>query len=364
MNGEQKGPRVNGPAEHIDRISVLELVNVLLRRRRLTLAFPVVAALVAAVISLVVKPQYTATASFVPEAESEELSLPGLAGLAAQFGVAIPLGAGASSPQFYADVLESRTLRDEILSASYQDPRSESPGDSATLLDLLKVKGKSEQQRLERGRKRLKKAVSISVDAETDIVRVSTETRYRQLSADVVNLYLSLLNRFNLETRQSNAQERRRFIETSLGESENELTAAEDELKSFLERNRQFQGSPELKFQYDRLERRVLIKQEVFTELRRQYEEARIQEVNDTPVITVIDQAVAPEDKSSPKRKLTVVLVFIAASVIGTFAALGREFVERARDQEDREVAEFSSEWEAMRSELRGIFRRFRLKRS
>jgi len=352
------------PNEYLDRISVLELVNVLLKRRRLTIGFPIVVAVVAAVISLIVPPKYTATATFVPEAESEELSFPGLAGLAAQFGVAIPLGGAASSPQFYADVLKSRTLRDAVLSASFADPRTESPTDSAALLDLLRVKGENERKRLEKGRKRLKKAIAIGVDAETSIVRVSAETRYRELSADVANFYLGLLNRFNLETRQSNAQERRRFIETSMAEAESELDEAEEELKYFLERNRQFQGSPELQFQYDRLDRRMAIKQEVFTELRRQYEEARIQEVNDTPVITVIDRAVPPEDRSSPKRKLNVILAFIAAGVFGTFAALGGEFVQRARSREEQGVTEFNTHWEAMRSEASTVLRRFRLKRS
>ena len=335
----------------------------MLKRRRLTIVFPVFVAVVAAVISLVVSPKYTATATFVPEADSDELSLPGFAGLAAQFGVSVPLAGGANTPQFYADVLKSRTLRDAVLSANFADPRADSPTDSATLIELLKVKGDSERKRLERGRKRLKKAVAISVDAETNIVRVSAETRYRELSADVANYYLTLLNRFNLETRQSNAQERRRFIETSMAEAEGELDAAEEELKHFLERNRQFQGSPELQFQYDRLDRRVAIKQEVFTELRRQYEEARIQEVNDTPLVTVIDRAVPPEDRSSPKRKLNVVLAFLAAGILGTFAALGGEFVQRARSKEEQGVAEFNSQWEAIRADLRAVLRRLGLRR-
>ena len=93
-------------------------------------------------------------------------------------------------------------------------------------------------------------------------------------------------------------------------------------------------------------------------------QEARIQEVNDTPVITVIDRAVPPEDRSSPKRKLNVILAFIAASVFGMFAALGGEFVHRARDREERGVVEFNTHWEAIRSELGAVLGRFRQKRS
>lgn len=189
----------------------------------------------------------------------------------------------------------------------------------------------------------------------TGIVSLSTETHYPALSADVANLFIDLLNRFNLETRQSNAQERRRFAEERVADAERELLEAEEELKRFLERNRQFQGSPELSFQYERLQRRVRIKEEVLTTLRRSYEEARIQEVNDTPLITVIDRAVPPEKRSSPKRKLNVVLAFFLGGMLGVFGAFGREFVERARERDEEEFQELASRWAAIRAQLRSL---------
>jgi uncharacterized protein involved in exopolysaccharide biosynthesis len=138
-------------------------------------------------------------------------------------------------------------------------------------------------------------------------------------------------------------------------EAEAELRAAEDELRDWLERNRQFENSPELRFQYERLQRQVTIKQEVFTTLRRSYEEARIQEVNDTPVITVIDRAVPPEQKSSPKRKLNVILALFLGGIVGVFGAFGREFAERARESEKGEYEEFTTRWSAMKAELRSF---------
>src|SRR5438132_8548828 len=52
----------------------------------------------------------------------------------------------------------------------------------------------------------------------------------------------------------------------------------------------------------------VDIRQEVSLTLRREYETARIEEVNDTPVITVIDPPVPPHERSSPKRLLLVLM--------------------------------------------------------
>jgi len=356
MTSESPAPETQTTGDRresdVDEISLLELANVLLKRWKLVLALPLLAALIAAAISLVLAPMYTATASFVPETESGGMNLPGgLVGLAAQFGVSVPTE--ANSPAFYADVLRSRTLRDEVLSARFPDPRSEAAGDSASLLEILDIEGDSPAERLEAGRKKLGDAISVRVDNETGIVSASVETRYPALSADVANLFIDLLNQFNLETRQSNAQARRRFIEERMGEAEDELRAAEDDLQDWLERNRQFENSPELRFQYERLQRQVTIKQEVFTTLRRSYEEARIQEVNDTPVITVIDRAVPPERKSSPRRKLNVILAFFLGGVLGVFGAFGREFAERARESDKGEYEEFTTRWAAMKAELR-----------
>lgn len=339
-------------------IGLLQLLDILLKSWKLVVGLPLAAAIVTAGISLLISPKFTATATFVPETEARGTSLPGgLAGVAAQFGVSLGGSGGADSPAFYADVLKSRTLRDAILLASFADPRSGSAADSSSLLDLLEVEGDSEAQRLEVGRKELAKYTQIRVESETGIVAVSVETRHRTLSADVANFYIDLLNRFNLETRQSNAEERRRFVEERVTGAGAELQEAEEAYQNFLERNRQYAGSPELNFQAGRLQRQVTIKQEVLTTLRRQYEEARIQEVNDTPVITVIDWAVPPDEKSSPKRRASVVLAFFLGGVLAVVGAFGQEFIDRARVNDQEQFEKISSRWEATKQELLRMFR-------
>ena len=348
------GPAASSEGD-VDEVSLLQFTNVLLKRWKLVAGLPLGAAFVAAIMSLLIPAKYTAVATFVAETESSVVTLPGgLAGLASQFGVAVP-GGGANSPQFYADVLESRTLRDQVLQADFPDPRTETRGDSAALLDIFEIEGESEARRLEAGRKALDEVLTVRVDNVTSIVSLSTETHYPALCADIANLFIDLLNRFNLETRQSNAQERRRFAEERVADAERELREGEEELKGFLERNRQFQGSPDLSFQYERLQRQVRIKEEVLTTLRRSYEEARIQEVNDTALITVIDRAVPPEERSSPKRGMNVMLAFFLGGMLGVFGAFGREFVERARAREKEEFDELSSRWAAIKAELRSL---------
>lgn len=337
-----------------DDISLFRLATVLLKSWKLVTVVPVGASVLAAAVTLLIPPKFRATTTFVPEEEARPRSLPsGLAGLASEFGIGMP--GNTSSPQFYADLLASRTIRDHVLEADFPDPRTDDPSDRAALLDMLDIRGDSHTERLERAREVLDDITSVRVDDETGVVLLSVKMRFPALAAAVANRFVALLSEFNLETRQSNVTARRLFIEERLTEAEAELRSAEEDLQSFLERNRQFRGSPQLEVQYERLQRRVTIKQEVLITLRRQYEEARIQEVNDTPLITVIDRALPPEQKSTPKGGLIVGLVFILASMLAVLGALATELVDRAREESDEEYQEFASSWARTKAELRSL---------
>jgi len=360
--GQVPGQHAHGgerPEKRLDELSLLGLMNVLLKRWRLLVGLPVVTALLAAGVSLLIPSRFAARASFVPEAQSGETGLSGgLVGLAAQFGVPLP-GAGTGSPEFYASVLRSRTLLDRILASRFPDPRDSLPADTATLLDILEVKGTTEPERFERARRLLlSKVVSVSVEDRTNVVSVSATTRYPALSADVANHMLDVLSDFNLRTRQSRARQRREFVEERVGTLRNDLREAEDELQAFLERNRSYQQSPELTFEYERLQRQVAMKQEVFTSLQRSYEEARLQEVNDAPVITVIDRAVPPVKKSSPNRRLNVVLAFVLGAIAAVVGAFGGDFLERARRRGSSEYRELVMSWDVIKTEIRSLPRR------
>ena len=314
-----------------DEINPLEIASVLLRRRRIVVGVPFMTAAFAAAVVLIVRPTYRATVAFMPESEPTTHLPSGVANLAAQLGVIVPTAGATTSPQFYADLLGSRTVADEILLTPFSSPRAEEATESVALLDILEIEGKDLADRLEKGRRRLAKAVTARVNVQTGMVGVSVETRYAELSAAIANFAVDLLNRFNLETRRSRASEQRQFIELRVAEVRQDLRTAEDALRRFLEQNREFRRSPQLQFEHDRLQWDVSLKQELHTTLARSYEEARIREVNDTPLITVIDSAVAPVKKARPRRKLVVVLAFGAGAMLGLFWAFTAEYVDRAR---------------------------------
>ncbi len=82
-----------------------------------------------------------------------------------------------------------------------------------------------------------------------------------------------------------------------------------------------FDDVPEIGLQYVRLFREVKLQETLLEFLLPQYEQAKIQEMRDTPTVQVLDPAVTPEKKSKPKRML---LVFAAGfiSLIFVFMAI------------------------------------------
>jgi uncharacterized protein involved in exopolysaccharide biosynthesis len=339
-----------------DETSVLEILNVLLKRWRAVVGVPVTAALVVLGVSFLVSPSYTGTTTFAPEIRSEGGLPTDLAGLAGQLGISLG-GEASQSPRFYAEVAKSRGILDRLLLARYPDPRLEGqPGDSITLLALLRTGGRNGVDSLERGAKKLAGLLSVGVDAQTNIVTVRAESPYPDLAAAVPNRLVAFLNDFNAQTRQSQARERRKFTEQRVAAKEQELRDAEEALKRFYQANRSWQESPQLVFEEGQLKRRVDLSQELYRTLQREYETARIQEVNDTPVITVIDAALVPHRKSGPKRKLWALAALILSGVFAVSWAFSAEYLMRARREQGEPYRDLVSTAQRVRDDLlRGV---------
>jgi len=346
------------PAPPEEDISLVGALNTILHRWRVVFGLPLLVAVVTGLVSLVVPPTYTATTTFVPEVRSQNRLPSGLVGLAGQLGVSI--GADPSqSPRFYGDVVRSRELLERTLLSRYPDPRAGGGvSDSATLLRILQVDGDNPADSLARGVKRVDELVNVRVDAQTSIVRVTVDARYATLAAAVANRLVAYLNEFNTQKRQSQARERRRFSEERVVAADSELRRDEDAVKTFYERNRGWQQAPELVFEEARLRRQVTVSQELYLTLKREYETARIEEVNDTPVITVIDAAVAPQERSQPRPTLGVVVALLVGGMISTSWALAATYAERARGSADPEYRELSRMLQGARRSIAGALRR------
>ena len=300
-------------------ISIADVVAALLRKWRWLVFLPLAIGVLTAGVLLLLPNRYTATTTIVPETRSSTATMGQLAGLAALAGVNVGGAAMTQSPQFYVALLGTKSLRYTLLERRFSttgSPPSVVRGDSAKLIDLLDVNAPTAGRRLWKASEVLDRATQVTLDVKTGIIRVSFTNRSPALAAAVANAYAEELNRFNRETRQSSARLRRQFVETRLDEVGRELRNAEDAARFFLTANRQYQTSPSLTFEYQRLQRTLTQEQDLFGDLRRQLDAARIAEVDDTPSLTILESAIVPQEKSWPHRTGWLLVVLIVTFVV------------------------------------------------
>lgn len=347
-----------------DEISLAWLASVVLKHRYVVLlSMVLVAALGVAHLVLTFSPTYTAVASFMPEGGTRS-GASGLQTVASRFGLEMPLvGGGTASPTFYANLLDSREILTPLVLDTFTVERGiEDQGRGARrgiLLDFLELGDLPQPVAVQRGVEWLRGVTDPTVTPSTGVVSLTVTTPWPELSEDLARGLLERLNAFNLERLQSQAAAERRFVEDRLAEVQEDVRLIEEELKDFLQSNREFQNSPELRFQHDRLQRQVAMRQQLFTSLSQSYEQARINEVRNTPVITVLEQPVEPVDRNPRGLKQRGLLGLALGLALGVVYAFGRDYAGRAPSErsEQRELKRVARE---AIEDVRRFFRRIR----
>lgn len=286
----------------------------------LVVAVTTTAALMSVATVLLVPPLYKADIALI--AEPGGLSnLPTAAlGLAGAFGLN---AAPTQSPEFYRQLLSTRPILDGLLRT--RPVNSCGAPTRSTLLEMLRPSGRTTADSLFHARRKLGRRIDSNVDLRTGIVTVSIEAQCPSLAVELADSLYSELNDFNVRKRQTSAKLHRVYAGERVAAADSELTAAENALERFMKRNRVI-GSPELQLEHDRLARVVSMHEDLAMSLHREYESARLEEVNTTPVLTLLQPAALPIRPAWPKRRLTVVVVTGFAFLIGAGLALLRAF--------------------------------------
>ena len=96
----------------------------------------------------------------------------------------------------------------------------------------------------------------------------------------------------------------------------------------------------------------VKVQESVLEMLLKQFEQAKIQEVRDTPTVRILDAAEPPDLQSSPKRGLIVILSTVLSFLFGVSLA----FVLENRQSHDEDSEKFGQ----ISSVLRNDFIKFK----
>ncbi|MDB4871652.1 MAG: lipopolysaccharide biosynthesis protein [Gemmatimonadales bacterium] len=330
---------------------MVEIVNVVLRSRRTIIWAAVIGGVLTGGLVLLSPRSYTASAAFIPQTRRPSSAI---AGLASQFNLAIPTGDATQSPAFYAEVLGSRQLLGAVAEGPFTYERNGRMS-SGPLTEALQIKGHSGAERREAAIDRLAAITSSSVGARTGVIHISASAQSPGLALEIARRLLTALEEFNLGTRRTQARAERQFTEQRVSEARSDLRAAEDRLEEFLQRNRDSRGSPTLTFDRDRLQNELTMRQQLYSSVTQAYEQARVEEVRDTPLITVIESPTLPAKPDPRGLARKIILAGILASLLTVGFLLARNLV---RSQTALDLSESLAENRRLRDELAWELRR------
>ncbi|MNK73150.1 Tyrosine-protein kinase ptk [compost metagenome] len=225
-----------------DDLSVMDVLAILVKRRKLVMVTVVVATAAATVLGLLAPKQYTAKATLLPIESKQGLGALGMleGGLGSM--IAAQAGVGMSASTKLVTILESRSLAEGVIQKLDLMPvLFENRWDAAkktwkpSMIDGLLGKAKSPPTLLEGGRE-MDALLGVSEDKQS-LVAVEAKTNDPELSAAIVAAYVQELEAYLQKNALSSAKRNRLFIEKQLADVQKELAAQEVDLKRFQEKH-------------------------------------------------------------------------------------------------------------------------------
>lgn len=336
--------------------TLLSIVISLLLHRRLILGLALTFGIAAGTRLLLQDPAYTSTSTFTPQSAKGASDL---GGLAAQLGVNVPGVDAEQSPAFYVDLVTSRAILGRIVDSPFVLDSADGPK-ARSVSDRLGVAEQNPSLRREEAIARLGKAIQSGFSQKTGVVSVSVTASDPRVARALTQDVISAVSRFNLTNRQNRASAERKFTEDRQGEAKVELHQAETRAEEFLLRNRQYRDAPQLALEYDRLTREIGLRQQLYNSLAQAYDKVKIDEVRNTPNITLINRAEIPVRPDPRGLVRWTVVALLLGMILGSVIALLLDYLafheqdgvtlEKFASIRKQAVADFKKPWRLLKS--------------
>ncbi len=368
--------------EKKDRL--LDFFIELLRWKRFIITNFLVVTILAVIISLILPKWYKATSSILPPKDQGMLNLLGVStsslrslSLGQRLGNLANQNLGAYN---YLAILKSRTAMDSIVRAY-------------NLIDVYSISDSS----MEKAVKALEKNVTFEIQDE-NYITITVLDKDPRRAADIANSFIDILNTISIQLGTLEARNTREFIEKRLDMAKNDLRKAEDSLRTYQERsgivispdagtsgisaiadlyamkakkelelsiaersvtsensilqqlrielnelNKKLAKVPMEGIESIRLYRNATIQQKITEYLLPLYEQAKVDEQKDIPVILVLDNAVPAEHKYLPKRMIIVATAGGLSLLVSLSVVLGSLYFQRLQSEQEGAYLKFKN---------------------
>lgn len=271
--------------------------------------------------SYTIAPKFTATATLLPEVQSNPSGLLAAVGNFANFS--LPSGE-QNLEALYPAIVRSNRILDGVIHRSWQYL-----GEPRTLYEIFDLTPADSSDSLAAPRKMKKHirehVLSFRQDKQLGVMELSvTVPRDPEFSAVFANALTDSLGAFVVAFNANKASEKRQYIQRRIDDVTAELRRAEVTLTTFTEENRAYLSSPRLNQIAGELDREVQALTAVWVELIKQLEIAKLDDDQERHSLEVLDRAAPPLRKSSPKRASMAIIASMLGGLIACLVVLAR----------------------------------------
>ena len=235
--------------------------------------------------------------------KSSKTSQNQMIGIAAQFGFSVPSAEGEEA-WISLDMLRSRNLARKMLPYKFN---SKTYGENKTLFDILTdgiEKQAFDKNTLETlAIDNFQNMLMVSENTKTSIYTLRVITSEAILSMNINKQIINELEDNQKQYVKLKSTKTKQFIQERIIETEVSLRKAEENLKEFRTRNRRIENSPSLLLEQQRLTRETAVLTGVFTTLKQQLENAKIDEVKESEHLIIIEDPEIPLYPISLKKE-------------------------------------------------------------
>jgi len=350
-----------------DEIDLLELAKVVWNGRNTILKVTLLAAVLGIIIALLSPIEYTATTTIVPQTSSSASKLGGLSSLAAMAGFNLDNATSGDvlSPTVYPEIVSSVPFQMDLMNIPFTFVEVNHPVSlyeyyaeisKPSALSLIgkytiglpgviisAIQGDSEQKTVtenkgpivltkkqEEVRKMIADQVTLNIDSKQGFITLQAAFPEAMLSAQVADQARELLQKYITRFKIEKASDKLSFIEQRYEEKKKEFEKAQERLAHFRDQNKNV-SSMMARTEEERLQSEYSITTTVYNELAKQLEQAKIQVKEETPVFSILEPAMVPNEKSKPKKPMIVFIWLFLGGIVGTGMVFGKEYLKHMK---------------------------------
>jgi uncharacterized protein involved in exopolysaccharide biosynthesis len=178
--------------------------------------------------------------------------------------------------------------------------------------------------------KALEDLVTMDLNPKEGYITLTAKMPEALAAAQLVQKAQTLMQRYITEFKIEKAKANLDFIQGRYTEVKTEFEKAQVSLAIVGDRNKNFTSGLS-QIENDRVQSRYTISFNVYQELAKQLEQAKIQVKKETPVFTIVEPVTVPFEKSKPKKVMILAIWIFLGGIIGVGIVFGRDYLKDIR---------------------------------